>query len=186
MRMNLKTIVTNFLILLLVQISNFSVVVNSLQAYHKKDYKSEFKVLYAQMVIRFGGKPNQEIATLCSNLSMMFKWPPFLLESTILVILLVMKHVGKAKKELQFIRAAGPLTGLVLGTTIAKVLHAPSISLVGDIPQGIPKFSFPKSFDHARLLLPTAALITGVAILMHLIYILKREHSLLHDGFSEF
>ncbi|CAH2053897.1 unnamed protein product [Thlaspi arvense] len=94
-----------------------------------------------------------------------FKWPPFLLGSTILVILLVMKHVGKAKKELQFIRAAGPLTGLVLGTTIAKVLHAPSISLVGDIPQGIPKFSFPKSFDHARLLLPTAALITGVAIL---------------------
>ncbi|ESQ48780.1 hypothetical protein EUTSA_v10020199mg [Eutrema salsugineum] len=94
-----------------------------------------------------------------------FKWPPFLLGSTILVILLVMKHVGKANKELQFVRAAGPLTGLVLGTTIAKVLHTPSISLVGDIPQGLPKFSFPKSFNHARLLLPTAALITGVAIL---------------------
>ncbi|CAG7882425.1 unnamed protein product [Brassica rapa] len=94
-----------------------------------------------------------------------FKWPPFLLGSTILVILLVMKHVGKANKELQFIRAAGPLTGLAFGTTIAKVFHSPSISLVGDIPQGLPKFSLPKSFDHAKLLLPTAALITGVAIL---------------------
>ncbi|XP_010499116.1 PREDICTED: probable sulfate transporter 4.2 isoform X2 [Camelina sativa] len=94
-----------------------------------------------------------------------FKWPPFLLGSTILVILLVMKHVGKAKKELQFVRAAGPLTGLALGTTIAKVFHPPSISLVGDIPQGLPEFSFPKSIDHAKLLLPTAALITGVAIL---------------------
>ncbi|EOA31998.1 hypothetical protein CARUB_v10015239mg [Capsella rubella] len=94
-----------------------------------------------------------------------FKWPPFLLGSTILVILLVMKHVGKAKKELQFVRAAGPLTGLALGTAIAKVFHPPSISLVGDVPQGLPTFSFPKSFDHAKLLLPTAALITGVAIL---------------------
>ncbi|KAG7581680.1 STAS domain [Arabidopsis suecica] len=94
-----------------------------------------------------------------------FKWPPFLLGSTILVILLVMKHVGKAKKELQFVRAAGPLTGLALGTMIAKVFHPPSITLVGDIPQGLPKFSFPKSFDHAKLLLPTSALITGVAIL---------------------
>jgi sulfate transporter 4 len=94
-----------------------------------------------------------------------FKWPPFLLGCTILVILLVMKHVGKAKKELRFIRAAGPLTGLALGTIIAKVFHPPSITLVGDIPQGLPKFSFPKSFDHAKLLLPTSALITGVAIL---------------------
>ncbi|KAL1204782.1 putative sulfate transporter 4.2 [Cardamine amara subsp. amara] len=94
-----------------------------------------------------------------------FKWPPFLLGSTILVILLVMKHVGKSKKELQFIRAAGPLTGLALGTTIAKVFQQPSISLVGDIPQGLPKFSFPKSFYLAKLLLPTSALITGVAIL---------------------
>lgn len=37
---------------------------------------------------------------------------------------------------------------------------------MGDIPQGLPKFSLPKSFDHAKLLLPTAALITGVAILV--------------------
>jgi sulfate transporter 4 len=59
-----------------------------------------------------------------------FKWPPFLLGCTILVILLVMKHVGKAKKELRFIRAAGPLTGLALGTIIAKVFHPPSITLV--------------------------------------------------------
>uniref|UniRef100_M4CPR7 STAS domain-containing protein n=1 Tax=Brassica campestris TaxID=3711 RepID=M4CPR7_BRACM len=72
---------------------------------------------------------------------------------------------GKANKELQFLRAAAPLTGIVLGTTIAKVFHPPSISLVGEIPQGLPTFSFPRSFDHAKTLLPTSALITGVAIL---------------------
>lgn len=94
-----------------------------------------------------------------------FQWPPFLMGSLILVILQVMKHVGKAKKELQFLRAAAPLTGIVLGTTIAKVFHPPSISLVGEIPQGLPTFSFPRSFDHAKTLLPTSALITGVAIL---------------------
>lgn len=94
-----------------------------------------------------------------------FQWPPFVMGSLILVILQVMKHVGKAKKELQFLRAAAPLTGIVLGTTIAKVFHPPSISLVGEIPQGLPTFSFPRSFDHAKTLLPTSALITGVAIL---------------------
>ncbi|KAL1201316.1 Sulfate transporter 4.1 [Cardamine amara subsp. amara] len=94
-----------------------------------------------------------------------FQWPPFLMGSLILVILQVMKHVGKARKELQFLRAAGPLTGIVLGTTIAKIFHPPSISLVGEIPQGLPTFSFPRSFDHAKTLLPTSALITGVAIL---------------------
>ncbi|KAL9810216.1 Sulfate transporter 4.1 [Arabidopsis thaliana] len=89
-----------------------------------------------------------------------FQWPPFVMGSLILVILQVMKHV-----ELQFLRAAAPLTGIVLGTTIAKVFHPPSISLVGEIPQGLPTFSFPRSFDHAKTLLPTSALITGVAIL---------------------
>ncbi|XP_010558766.1 PREDICTED: sulfate transporter 4.1, chloroplastic-like [Tarenaya hassleriana] len=94
-----------------------------------------------------------------------FQWPPFLMGSGILMILQVMKHVGKARKELQFLRAAGPLTGVVLGTTIAKIFHPPSISLVGDIPQGLPTFSIPKDFSHVKTLLPTTALITGVAIL---------------------
>jgi sulfate transporter 4 len=78
-----------------------------------------------------------------------FKWPPFLLGCTILVILLVMKHVGKAKKELRFIRAAGPLTGLALGTIIAKVFHPPSITLDfsgGRYTSGTSKVFFPKKF----------------------------------------
>ncbi|KAH9767876.1 Sulfate transporter 4.1 [Citrus sinensis] len=36
---------------------------------------------------------------------------------------------------------------------------------VGDIPQGLPNFSIPKSFECAMSLIPTAILITGVAIL---------------------
>ncbi|XP_059456986.1 probable sulfate transporter 4.2 [Corylus avellana] len=94
-----------------------------------------------------------------------FLWPPFVMGSIILAILLVMKHLGKTRKYLRFLRAAGPLTGVVLGTTVAKIIDSSSISLVGDIPQGLPKFSIPKGFGYITSLIPTAILITGVAIL---------------------
>lgn len=94
-----------------------------------------------------------------------FSWPPFVMGSIILAILLVMKHLGKTRKYLRFLRASGPLTGVVLGTVFVKIFHPSSISVVGEIPQGLPKFSVPKSFGYAKDLIPTALLITGVAIL---------------------
>ncbi|KAA8534262.1 hypothetical protein F0562_031779 [Nyssa sinensis] len=75
-----------------------------------------------------------------------FSWPPFVMGSISLAILLVMKHLGKSRKYLRILRAAGPLTA-------------------GDIPQGLPKFSIPKDFGHVTSLIPTTLLITGVAIL---------------------
>ncbi|CAN1174059.1 Probable sulfate transporter 4.2 [Linum perenne] len=94
-----------------------------------------------------------------------FSWPPFLMGSGILAVLLIMKHLGKSRKQFKFLRAAGPLTGVILGTTLAKIFHQPSISLIGEIPQGLPSFSIPKNFGYAKSLIPTAFLITGVAIL---------------------
>ncbi|KAK6145333.1 hypothetical protein DH2020_022153 [Rehmannia glutinosa] len=94
-----------------------------------------------------------------------FLWPPFVMGSIILAILLIMKHLGKTSKSLRFLRASGPLTAVVLGTTFVKVFHPSSISLVGEIPQGLPKFSIPKEFGHVQSLIPTTILITGVAIL---------------------
>ncbi|KAJ7971323.1 Sulfate transporter [Quillaja saponaria] len=94
-----------------------------------------------------------------------FSWPPFVMGSVFLAILLVMKHLGKSRKSLRFLRAGGPLTAVVLGTVFAKIFHPSSISLVGDIPQGLPTFSVPKAFGHMTSLIPTALLITGVAIL---------------------
>ncbi|XP_071934648.1 sulfate transporter 4.1, chloroplastic isoform X2 [Coffea arabica] len=98
------------------------------------------------------------------NGSLKFLWPPFVMGSVMLAILLIMKAMGK-RKHLRFLRAAGPLTAVVLGTTFVKIYHPSSISLVGDIPQGLPKFSIPKEFGHVTSLIPTAILITGVAIL---------------------
>ncbi|KAI8007135.1 hypothetical protein LOK49_LG07G01241 [Camellia lanceoleosa] len=95
-----------------------------------------------------------------------FSWPPFVMGSIILAILLVMKHLGKSRKYLRFLRAGGPLTAVVLGTTFVKIFHPSSISLVGDIPQGLPKFSIPKEFGYVTSLIPTAILITSVAILV--------------------
>ncbi|KAK7273101.1 hypothetical protein RIF29_14147 [Crotalaria pallida] len=94
-----------------------------------------------------------------------FSWPPFVMGSVTLALLLVMKHLGKSRKHLRFLRAAGPLTAVVLGTVFVHIFHPSSISLVGDIPQGLPNFSVPKAFEYAESLIPTAFLITGVAIL---------------------
>uniref|UniRef100_A0A5B7BL37 STAS domain-containing protein n=1 Tax=Davidia involucrata TaxID=16924 RepID=A0A5B7BL37_DAVIN len=94
-----------------------------------------------------------------------FSWPPFVMGSISLAILLVMKHLGKSRKYLRFLRAAGPLTAVVLGTAFVKIFNPSPISLVGDIPQGLPKFSIPKDFGHVKSLIPTTLLITGVAIL---------------------
>ncbi|XWS66066.1 hypothetical protein CRYUN_Cryun05aG0168200 [Craigia yunnanensis] len=94
-----------------------------------------------------------------------FSWPPFVMGSIILAILLTMKHLGKSRKHLRFLRVMGPLTAVVLGTTFVKIYDPSSITLVGDIPQGLPSFSIPKSFQYAKSLIPTTLLITGVAIL---------------------
>nr|XP_043616940.1 sulfate transporter 4.1, chloroplastic-like [Erigeron canadensis] len=94
-----------------------------------------------------------------------FQWPPFLMGSFILAIILAMKHLGKTRKKLRFLRAGGPLTAVVLGTAFVKIYHPSSITLVGDIPQGLPPFSIPKNFSHVKSLIPTSFLITGVAIL---------------------
>ncbi|KAK1421719.1 hypothetical protein QVD17_24277 [Tagetes erecta] len=94
-----------------------------------------------------------------------FSWPPFVMGSFILAVILAMKHLGKTRKNFRFLRAAGPLTAVVLGTAFVKVFHPSSITLVGDIPQGLPPFSIPKDFSHVMSLIPTSLLITGVAIL---------------------
>ncbi|XP_020585462.1 probable sulfate transporter 4.2 isoform X2 [Phalaenopsis equestris] len=94
-----------------------------------------------------------------------FSWPPFLMGSIILAIILLMKHLGSSKKNLRFLRASGPLTAVILGTAFVKIFHPPSITVVGEIPQGLPKFHIPREFDHAESLISTAVLITGVAIL---------------------
>ncbi|XP_047325889.1 sulfate transporter 4.1, chloroplastic-like isoform X1 [Impatiens glandulifera] len=94
-----------------------------------------------------------------------FAWQPFVMGSIVLGILLTMKHLGKTRKCLRFLRASGPLTAVVLGTAFVKIFHPSSISVVGDIPQGLPKFSVPKDFAYIRSLIPTALLITSVAIL---------------------
>ncbi|CAA6654877.1 unnamed protein product [Spirodela intermedia] len=94
-----------------------------------------------------------------------FMWQPFVMGSSTLTILLLMKHLGKTSKRFRYLRAAGPLTAVVLGTTFVKIFHPSTISVVGEIPQGLPKFSVPKEFGHAKSLISTAILITGVAIL---------------------
>lgn len=63
------------------------------------------------------------------NLSLMFG-KVLILDIDILLIVWMLYNQGKSRKYLRFLRAAGPLTAVVLGTIFAKVFHPPSISLV--------------------------------------------------------
>ncbi|KAG0481608.1 hypothetical protein HPP92_012466 [Vanilla planifolia] len=72
---------------------------------------------------------------------------------------------GRSKKNLRFLRASGPLTAVILGTSFVKMYHPSSIAVVGEIPQGFPRFHIPREFGYAESLISTAILITGVAIL---------------------
>ena len=100
--------------------------------------------------------------TLPNNISSFsqFSWPPFVMGSAFLVVLLTMKHLvrfyffiyhrnfpyimfhyccfmfvtltlqGKSNKRLRFLRASGPLTAVVLGTIFVKIFHPPAIPVV--------------------------------------------------------
>lgn len=94
-----------------------------------------------------------------------FKWRPFAMGCAMLCILLTMKHLGKTRKKLRFLRAAGPLTAVVVGTLFVWFVNPLDITLVGTIPQGLPHFSVPKHFENVPDLIGTALLISGVAIL---------------------
>ncbi|WJX77480.1 Sulfate transporter 4.1, chloroplastic [Trifolium repens] len=61
-----------------------------------------------------------------------FSWPPFVLGSVMFAILLVMKHLGKSRKYLRFLRAADPLIAVVLGSgnTLCKNT-SPTINFFG-------------------------------------------------------
>ncbi|KAL9265034.1 hypothetical protein AKJ16_DCAP22974 [Drosera capensis] len=58
-----------------------------------------------------------------------FSWPPLVMGSCILAVLLSIKHLGKSRKYLRFLRAAGPLTGIVLGTAVVKIFNLSSMSV---------------------------------------------------------
>lgn len=94
---------------------------------------------------------------------MQFSWPPFVMGSAFLVILLIMKKLvslyfyiwsnffcckiylglsvlwplkflqGKTNKKLRFLRASGPLTAVVLGTLFVKIFRPPAISVVSKL-----------------------------------------------------
>lgn len=104
------------------------------------------------------------VKSIISGLSE-FKWRPFVMACSMLSILLIMKHLGKTWKKLRFLRAAGPLTAVVVGTLFVLVFNPSDITVVGSIPQGLPQFSVPKNFGVIPELIGTALLITGVAIL---------------------
>ncbi|CAI5979772.1 unnamed protein product [Closterium sp. NIES-65] len=92
-------------------------------------------------------------------------WEPMALGGGALLLLLLMKEAGKSWKSLQVLRCAGPFTSIVLGALVVKFWRPPHVPVVGEIPQGLPSLSTAFPWEYFPKLLPTALVITGVAIL---------------------
>ncbi|CAI5499305.1 unnamed protein product [Closterium sp. Naga37s-1] len=92
-------------------------------------------------------------------------WEPMALGGGALLLLLLMKEAGKSWKSLQALRCAGPFTSIVLGAMVVKFWRPPHVPVVGEIPQGLPSLSTAFPWEYFPKLLPTALVITGVAIL---------------------
>ncbi|CAI7867292.1 unnamed protein product, partial [Closterium sp. NIES-54] len=92
-------------------------------------------------------------------------WEPMALGGGALLLLLLMKEAGKSWKYLQALRCAGPFTSIVLGAMVVKFWRPPHVPVVGEIPQGLPSLSTAFPWEYFPKLLPTALVITGVAIL---------------------
>ncbi|GJP47257.1 hypothetical protein CLOM_g6468 [Closterium sp. NIES-68] len=92
-------------------------------------------------------------------------WQPMALGGGALLLLLLMKEAGKSWKSLQALRCAGPFTSIVIGALVVKWWRPEHVPVVGEIPQGLPSLSTAFPWDYLPKLLPTALVITGVAIL---------------------
>ncbi|CAI5504846.1 unnamed protein product [Closterium sp. Naga37s-1] len=92
-------------------------------------------------------------------------WEPMALGGGALLLLLLMKEAGKSWKSLQVLRCAGPFTSIVLGALVVNLWRPPHVPVVGEIPQGLPSLSTAFPWEYFPKLLPTALVITGVAIL---------------------
>ncbi|GJP74902.1 hypothetical protein CLOP_g5425 [Closterium sp. NIES-67] len=92
-------------------------------------------------------------------------WQPMALGGGALLLLLLMKEAGKSWKSLQALRCAGPFTSIVIGALVVKWWRPEHVPVVGEIPQGLPSLSTAFPWEYLPKLLPTALVITGVAIL---------------------
>lgn len=73
------------------------------------------------------------VKSIVSGISQ-FKWRPFALGCVMLVILLTMKHLGKTRKKLRFVRAVGPLTAVFIGTLFVWIVKPSDVTLVIAVP----------------------------------------------------
>lgn len=56
-----------------------------------------------------------------------------LLRATVTVVVIIEIMQGKTQKSFRYLRASGPLTAVLLGTTFVKIFHPSSIAVVGQI-----------------------------------------------------
>jgi len=77
-----------------------------------------------------------------------FNWKTFIMGVFAVVLLVVMKNVGKTYPRLKFMRALGPLTVTTVGIllTVALDLESRGIPIVGSIPKGLPSVTVDQWF----------------------------------------
>lgn len=89
--------------------------------------------------VKGGKKLHEVLGNLIKDMDK-FQWKTFLMGVSGIVILVVMKTIGKRSPKLKWVRAMGPLTVSALSIIITWVggLDKKGIPIVGDIPKGLP------------------------------------------------
>lgn len=90
---------------------------------------------------------------------------PLVFGGLVLVLLLVMKEVGKRCQGWEWVRAGGPVTAVILGTVLVKLLRPKDVKTIGFIPQGFPPVFLSFKWAQMPILFKPAVVIVGVAIL---------------------
>jgi sulfate transporter 4 len=98
-----------------------------------------------------------------------FRWQEYLMGSSLLLLMLLIKHCGKRYQRLKWLRPLGPITACIIGLVAVSAgnLTAKGIKVVGAIPKGLPPVTVGQwaPVDNVGQLMPLALVVMLVDLL---------------------
>jgi sulfate transporter 4 len=102
---------------------------------------SQVKYIFGYEVER-SDRLHEIVGNLIANIEQ-FNWKTFVMGTSSIALLMIMKHLGKRYKSLSIFKAIGPLTITVLSIilTVTLQLNEKGIPIIAYIPKGLPSFT---------------------------------------------
>jgi len=132
-------------------------------------------VIFLQIPTFLGLPPAKSAKDVLMNLPHLFQnihQQTFIISMATLVTLFVWSFLVKKIKRLNILPA--PIVGLVVGTILAQKLGY-DVTVIGDIPTGIPELQFPK-FSNFQIMFGPAMTLAGLTLIDSLLTCLVGDH----------